>query len=178
MSTVIGTVVRETSRDEGTPGKMALENGFISDTLELEWDGNKRGTSCTKAGVYRGRVWRSKHLKYPGTETYRLVIRYADQNGRQDCLVHNANWAGEGAGEITQLHGCTSVGKGYGDIKRPDDRVQWGIENSGATLDKLIASLERPGEEHIEDAEGFVSGYDDVEITYKWADGAAPEDDT
>lgn len=177
MATILGKVLRQKWRDEGTPGAMTLANAFGSaDTLELKWDGNRRGTSCTKAGVYRGRVWRSKHLKNRDG-TFRLVIRYADANGREDCLVHNANWAGEGAGEVTQLHGCTAVGRGYGEIERPDGAMQWGIENSGATLDRLIASLERPGEEHVEDASGFVSGYDDVEITYQWADGAAPEDD-
>ena len=159
-----GEVVRQAPTQHGTPGRMTLENGFSCDTLELPWRDNERGKSCTAPGVDRGRVWWSPTLR-------RLVIRYEDRNGRRDCLVHNGNWAGDvDAGDITQVHGCTEVGNGYGDLQRPDKRTQWGVLHSGATLAGLIESLrDERVEAGLTDAHGFVAGYHDVEITYRWA---------
>jgi hypothetical protein len=165
-----GEVPRQRSTETGTPGAMALENGFSCDTLELGWHDNERGRSCTKADTYRGKVWYSPTLK-------RLVIRYEDKNGRQDCLVHNGNWAGDAdRGEITQVHGCTEVGHGYGPLQRPDGRMQWGILHSGATLAGLIDSLRcDPGEaDTVLSINGQELGFHDVEITYRWAEGCAP----
>lgn len=168
-----GEVVRGKSTLLGTPGALSLSGfgvEFSARTLELPWMNNERGRSCTAPGVDHGRVWFSPHLN-------RLVIRYDDRNGRQDCLVHNGNWAGEGAGEITQIHGCTEVGSGYGNVRRPDGKTQWGIVASKPTLDALIAALEIPGVAHITDAQGYVSGYHDVAVTYRWAEGCEPAED-
>lgn len=170
-----GEVVRQASTPLGTPGRMTLENGFSCDTLELAWHNNERGRSCTAAGVERGRVWWSPMLK-------RLVIRYADRNGRHDCLCHNGNFAadeedldGDGVPEVTQIHGCTEVGRGYGDVKRKDGKMQWGITRSVAALEELITSLrDESVETGLADKDGFVSGYHEVEIVYRWADGSAP----
>lgn len=172
-----GTVVRERSKPTGTPGVLRLEIGFSCDTQELPWHGNERGRSCTKPGVDHGRVWWSPSLKRP-------VIRYEDRDGRQDCLVHNGNFAadtrdldGDGVPEVTQVHGCTEVGRGYGNILRRDGRAQWGIKTSKPTLDALIASLRDPEVERPEiGAGGFLTGYHEVEITYSWAPGCAPEE--
>lgn len=147
-----------------------LENGFGCDTLELAWHDNERGRSCTMADTYAGKVWWSHDLK-------RLVIRLEDKHGRKDCLIHNGNWAGDvDAGEITQVHGCTEVGNGYGEIQRPDKKMQWGILHSGATLAGLIDSLRCPAEEAdtLLEINGEQQGFHDVEITYRWAEGAAP----
>lgn len=163
----------------GTPGALVLENGFRCDSLELEWANNARGKSCILPGpsdaepqTYRGRVWWSPTLE-------RLVIRYEDKNQRKDCLVHNGNFAartadldGDGVAEVTQVHGCTEVGRGYGEILRKDGRKQWGIKVSGPTLADLVASLRMPGVDVIRDAEGYVSGYHEVEVTYRWVDNA------
>lgn len=173
MATVPGEVLRQKSTPLGTPGRMALENGYGTDTLELAWHDNERGKSCTAAGVDRGRVWFSPMLNRP-------VIRFVDRNGRHDCLVHNGNWAADeedldqdGVTEVTQVHGCTEVGNGYGVIKRKDWKMQWGVKGSIPALEALIASLDT-GEEHVQDKDGFISGYNDVEITYRWAEGCAP----
>lgn len=164
-----GAVVRQRSNEDGTgtPGRMEIENGFGADTLELGWHNNERSRSCTAPGVDRGKVWYSPSLK-------RLVIRYADRNGRHDCLVHNGNWAGdEDLGEKTQIHGCTEVGNGYGPLQRPDNEMQWGILHSGATLAGLIDSLKCD----VSEADTIIDGqgFHDVEITYSWAEGAEPE---
>ena len=154
---------------------LKLDNGFSCDTLELAWHNNERGKSCIKPGpgerpeTYLGRVWWSPMLKRP-------VIRFDDKNDRKDCLVHNGNFAadtkdldGDGIAEVTQVHGCTEVGHGYGDIQRRDGKMQWGIRVSGATLAGLIESLRDESEEagHA-DVNGFLSGYHQVEITYSW----------
>lgn len=164
---VRGRVIRQRSTVNGTPGAMAFDNAFSCDTLELGWHGNERGRSCTMADTYRGMVWYSPSLK-------RLVIRFEDKNGRKDCLVHNGNWAGdEDRGQKTQVHGCTEVGHGYGEIQRPDGRNQWGILHSGATLAGLIDSLRCQPElaDTVIDGQGF----HDVQIAYQWAYGCAPE---
>lgn len=173
-----GKVIRKKPTPLGTPGVLTLENGFSCDTLELAWHNNERGRSCTAAGVDRGKVWYSPTLK-------RLVIRFAPRNGRQDCLVHNGNWAadeedldGDGVPEVTQVHGCTEVGHGYGEVQRPDKRMQWGILHSGATLAGLIDSLRCPIDEAdtVLEINGEKQGFHDVEFTYEWAEGCSPED--
>lgn len=144
-----------------------MDHGFACDTLELPWHSNERGRSCTIADTYRGRVWRSPMLG-------RLVVRLEDKHGRHDCLIHNGNWAadtedlnGDGIAEVTQVHGCTEVGHGFGDLLRKDGRKQWGIMHSVPTLESLIAGLRdasQPG------------GYHEVLIAYRWEAGCAPEE--
>lgn len=170
-----GTVVRTKSKPTGTPGVLRLETGFSCDTLELPWHDNRRGISCTKPGTDHGRVWWSTRLKLP-------VLRFDDRDGRQDVEVHNGNFAadaadlnGDGVPEITNVHGCTAVGRGYADIMRRDGRTQWGIKSSIPTLAALIAALRDPEVERPEvRATGFLTGYHEVEIEYIWAPGCAP----
>lgn len=174
-----GEVLRGRSKPTGTPGAMSLENGFASDTQELSWHDNERGRSCTAAGVDHGRVWWSPTLK-------RFVVRFEPRNGRKDCLIHNGNWAadeedldGDGVPEVTQVHGCTEVGRGFGEIQRPDGHKQWGIMHSGPTLDKLIDSLrcDPADADTILDVNGERHGFHDVQITFRWAPGCAPKGD-
>lgn len=178
-SVITGDVKRSRSRANqyGTPGRLTMENGFNSDTQELPFHNNERGRSCVLPGpndapqTYEGRVWWSPTLK-------RLVIRFADANGRQDCLIHNGNWAADaedldhdGVPEVTQVHGCTEVGMGYGEILRKDGRAQWGIKFSGSTLAAFIDSLKIPGANDFSlDEKGFARGYNSVRITYSWVD--------
>ena len=159
-----GIVVRQRSSPTGTPGSLVL-GMFACNTLELPWHDNKKGVSCIVADSYRGRVWFSPTMN-------RNVIRLEDKHGRADCLIHAGNFAadqidldGDGAPEITQVHGCTEVGRGYGDILRKDGKTQWGIKSSGVTLVALIELLADPLEP---------SGYHEVEITYTWDKGCEP----
>jgi hypothetical protein len=158
-----GTVVRQKSAPTGTPGRLQLENGFACDTLELPWKDNEKGKSCTLPDTYRGWVWYSPTLG-------RNTIRFEDKHGRENCLIHNANFAadqddldGDGVNEVTQIHGCTAVGSGYGEIRRKDGKLQFGILRSVTILERLIASLKNP-----------YGGYEEVEITYEWAEGCEP----
>lgn len=151
-----GEVLRGRDTNDGTPGRLTLPN-FQCDTLELEWNQNKTGVSCIKPGIYICRKWWSPHFN-------RFVYRLEDKNGRKDCLIHPATWAGDvGNGEFTQLHGCTSVGKGYKKLMIPDGtREQMGIINSRVTLDALFAA----------------TGGDDIRLAYRYADGCEPDDMT
>ena len=170
-----GTVTRGPSGPLGTRGRLELESGFSCDTLELPWRGNQRGVSCVLADTYRGRAWFSPTLR-------RVVVRFDDQNGREDVLIHNGNWAadardvdGDGRPEVTQVHGCTEVGRGYGDIRRPDGVTQWGILRSTATLEELMRALQ-DGSPTSMGAGGFMNGFHELEMLYRWADDAAPAD--
>lgn len=172
-----GIIDRQLSLPRGTPGKFTLENGFSCDTLELPWASNKRGISCTAPGTDHGRVWQSPSLKRKDG-SHILVVRFEPRNGRYDCLIHNGNWAGEGQGMVTQVHGCTEVGRGFGDILRPDKVMQWGILHSLPTLDELLASLrDLSAPEAVVDKDGYVSGYHGVEVEYMWQDGCEPVED-
>jgi len=139
---MIGTIRRGKSQPWGTPGKLVSNAGFMCDTLELPWRNNLRGVSCIVApDSYIGYPWESPTLG-------RTVIRLIDKNGRKDCLLHNGTWAGDtgldidGDGKagdlVTQVHGCTLVGRGFGMIQRPDGAMQMGIYKSKDTLAELI----------------------------------------
>lgn len=135
-------IVRGQSAPTGTPGKLDTGMGFTCDTLELQWADNQRGISCIKPGpdeapeTYQAIIWYSPTLG-------REVVRLADKHGRFDCLIHNGNFASMVPGEITQIHGCTEVGRGYGQIKKPNNHevTQFGILHSKETLGALIAHI-------------------------------------
>jgi hypothetical protein len=140
----------------GTPGTLTVAgSAFNCDTLELIWANNERGRSCIIADVYKGVVWLSPTLG-------RLVIRLEDKHGRQACLIHNGNFAGdETHGQFTQIHGCTEVGRGYGQVPMPNGGTQYGIRDSKNTLAALINDIGVEGTE--------------CEVTYTWADGCCPD---
>lgn len=92
-----------------------------------------------------------------------MVYRLEDKHGRGDCLIHNANFAGDSeAGFETQLHGCTAPGNSYGQIARNDGQpgLQWAILQSVAALEELIKQT-KGGK---------------LELTYSWISGCEPDD--
>jgi hypothetical protein len=138
-----GIIRRQKSQPWGTPGKLTLATGWSCDTLELPWAGNQRGISCTKADSYHGWIWRSPTMG-------RDVIRLENKNGRFDCLIHNGNFAGDQIVDLdhngkpdflSNVHGCTLVGTGYGMVQRPDGKMQFGILKSKDTLTEFLAQL-------------------------------------
>ena len=148
-------IVRQKSTIHGTPGTLTTSAGFQCDTLELPWEDNKSGISCIMTDIYGATIWNSPTLD-------RDVVRLEDKHGRKDCLLHNANWGGEGVGDVTQIHGCTAIGSGYGDLQNSKGNMQFAILNSGKTLDKLIAHIK----EFAEDSP--------FTVAYYWAEGCAP----
>lgn len=148
------TITRGLSADTGTPGILRTEEGFTCDTQELPWRNNKTGVSCIMADTYQAELWNSPHFGF-------AVIRLEDKHGRADCLIHNGNFAGDTSkGDKTQVHGCTEVGRGFGEVDRGDGTTQHGILNSKAMLFALIAHL----------------GEGPHEITYQWSPGCEPDD--
>ena len=152
------SIVRQVSVDTGTPGTLKSSADFTCSTLELEWQNNRSGVSCIIADTYNASLWFSPTLK-------RMVVRLEDKHGRKDCLLHNANWAGLGEGEDTQVHGCTAIGMGYGKLQNPDGNMQFAVLNSGNTLDKLIA--------HIQ---ANIAAGASFPVTFSWDTNCAPAD--
>lgn len=150
------SVVRGKSTLEGTSGILTSSAGFSCDTLELQWNDNRSGVSCIMPDTYSAWLWYSPTLK-------RTVVRLEDKHGRRDCLLHNANFAGLGEGECTQIHGCTAIGQGYGQLQNRNGHMQNAVLCSVATLDKLIEHIK----ENVPDGEKF-------EVNYSWGEGCAP----
>ena len=142
------TATRRGSTANGTPGRLVTEGGFECDTLELPWHNNERGISCILPDTYAASLWFSPHMN-------RTVVRLEDKHGRADCLIHAGNFAGD---DFTQVHGCTEVGHGYGQIERPDGKMQFGILSSRQALEVLINQI-GPGPH---------------QVTYEWAPGCEP----
>ena len=155
MNRIRGTLTRQRSTPDGTPGKLILESGFACDTLELPWADNARGRSCIIDDTYLAKLGSSATLGGPKHQVYRLE----DKHGRSDVLIHNANFAGEVSdGKVTQLHGCIAVGREYGMLRNSKGAMQRGILNSVSTLEALIA--------HAQGAE--------IELSCTWAEGCKP----
>lgn len=132
------TITRTYTDDLGTRGKLTTDTGFQFDTLELPWRDNAKGKSCIIADTYSAKVWFSPRFGIN-------VIRLEDKHGRSDCLIHAGNFAGDtDKGYFTQIHGCTLVGNGYGQIATPDNKMQFGIKNSKTSLKNLTALVREP----------------------------------
>jgi hypothetical protein len=141
---MIVTIRRDKQQSWGTPGKLVTANGFVCDTLELPWRGNQRGMSCITPDSYNGWLWQSPTMK-------RTVVRLENKHGRQDCLVHSGNFAGDtlldidgdsrGGDLVTNVHGCTLVGLGFGMIQNKNGDMQQGILHSKVELNELVEHL-------------------------------------
>ena len=149
---------RRTSGDIGTQGTLilhGLRTPWVCDTLELPWENNKPRESCIMADTYRAWLWFSPTFKC-------MTIRLEDKHGRRNCLIHPGNFAGDlQSNRISDVEGCTLVGKGFAMITDPDSKVrQWGITASKVTLAALISKL----------------GDAEFDVVYKWSPGCEPED--
>lgn len=149
-------ITRKQSTSSGTPGELAVMNPagetFTCDTLELPWQDNTPGVSCIIDDSYRAAIWHSEHLDCD-------VLRLEDKHGRQNCLIHCGNFAGDASqGMETQVHGCTLVGSHYGSLSNDDGNAQLAILNSRVTLARLIEFVGAGG--HT--------------VDYHWASGCEP----
>ncbi len=141
---MIATIRRGQQQVWGTPGKLVTAAGYVCDTLELPWRNNERGLSCIIADSYSGWLWQSPTMK-------RTVVRLENKHGRQDCLIHSGNFAGDtlldidgdghGGDLVTNVHGCTLVGHGYGEIQNKQGEMQQGILHSRDALNELVEHL-------------------------------------
>jgi hypothetical protein len=150
------TITRSHSNPSGTPGDLVVTNAagetFTCRTLELPWRNNEPGVSCIMEDSYRATLWRSEHLDCD-------VLRLEDKHGRQNCLIHCGNFAGDVTdGMETQVQGCTLVGDRYGSLVNDDGSSQVAILDSRLTLLRLVA---------------FV-GTGEHTVNYQWAEGCEP----
>lgn len=161
---MIVTIRRGQQQPWGTPGKLVTAAGFACDTLELPWRDNRRGESCIKPDRYLGWLWQSPTM-------HRTVVRLENKHGRQDCLIHAGNFAGDtlldidgdgrGGDLVTHVHGCTLVGNGFGELLNKAGEMQTAILHSRDTLAELV--------EHL--------GPGPHTFMYLWGDGCKPGDD-
>jgi len=96
-------ILRNPSTDEGTPGVLISDTGFICRTIECPDRDNTIDLSCINNGTYiveviqsnkYGTVYEVKHVPY-----------------RTKILIHWGNWAGDSTkGYRTDSKGCILVG--------------------------------------------------------------------
>lgn len=122
-------IVRNINDPKQTRGRLTVLDDdyhtarFSCNTLELEWNHNKRNISCIPEGEYKA----SKHI----SPTFGLCIKIHNVPDRSDILIHAGNF-------YTDTKGCILVGKGYADINK-DGIVD--ILHSRNTMDKLLEML-------------------------------------
>lgn len=96
-------LIRTSSSDEGTFGKIILDDGTEYFTGELPWKDNQKGMSCIPSGVYECEV-----INSPSHGRVYLIKNVPD---RSMCEIHSANWMGDKSkGFKYQLEGCIALG--------------------------------------------------------------------
>ena len=123
-------LVRNPSSDDGTFGRLTLDDGSTWITLELPWRDNHAELSCIPTGIYRCAVIDSpKH----GNPTYEVM----SVPGRDMIEIHSANWAGDVTKDLhCQLLGCIGLGKAIGVLDH-----QQAITSSKQAVAEFMANL-------------------------------------
>jgi hypothetical protein len=123
-------LTRNVTGDNGSFGKMILDDGTSFETLELRWENNEQDFSCIQPGTYTCSVSFSPHFQ-------RDLYHVLDVPNRSSILIHPANWAGDKRlGLRCDLLGCIALGS--------DQEVlggQMGIVNSTKSLAAFMANL-------------------------------------
>lgn len=112
-------IIRYKCDNKQTLGKL-IGKGFELHTLELDWDNNKKQTSCIPQGSYKVVPRTSpkfgRHLHITGV------------NNRDFILIHKGNYH-------TQILGCILVGTGLSDINK-DGYLD--VTNSAEAMELLL----------------------------------------
>jgi hypothetical protein len=125
------TLERDESTDEGTFGVLRLD-GQVLRTTELPWRENRAGVSCIPPGVYRCELVNSPR--------FGRVYGVRDVAGRQNILIHAANFGGDKAqGWHTELQGCIAPAMSVGVLKNPNGVAQLAGLQSKAALAEFMA---------------------------------------
>lgn len=97
------TLTRNSSTDDGTFGKMILDDGTEYFSGELPWKDNNNGISCIPSGTYECEIINSP--------AHGICYLIKDVPNRTMCEIHSANWMGdESKGKKCQLKGCIALG--------------------------------------------------------------------
>ena len=101
-------LVRLDSGDQGTFGRLYVDDNEVFYTMELPWRDNRSNVSCIPKGTYRASYTPSRRFK---RHTYELT----NTGKRQGIRIHAATYAGDTSkGFRNHLAGCLALGERLG----------------------------------------------------------------
>ncbi len=101
-------LVRLDSSDEGTFGRLYIDDNEAFYTMELPWRDNKSNVSCIPKGTYRASWVNSDHFK-------KNVYCLDQVPNRWGICIHAATYAGDvSKGYRNHLAGCIALGENVG----------------------------------------------------------------
>jgi hypothetical protein len=117
----------------GTLGSLYLDGKLLCKTMELRWQGNRKGISCIPEGEYMA----TKEPPIPANDPQGRKqrdywhFRLHDVPGRSGILIHKITY-------VKDLQGCIGVGQDFRDFNK--DGV---LDMAGSTLalEKLVKEL-------------------------------------
>lgn len=126
-------LVRTSTSDQGTPGRLTLEGGFTCCTLELPWRGNKDNLSRIQIGVYICKKRFSWHFVH-------FLYEIKDVCDRDNILIHQGNFAGDTTkGYKSDVEGCILLGARISKmIPEGFAKTQMAVVESKDTLAKFM----------------------------------------
>lgn len=106
------TIYRTPSTDQGTFGRLVLDDGSEWHTAELPWRDNHHGLSCVPPGIYL--------FKKVDSPKHGPCYMGVDIPGRSAIEIHAANYAGDVTkGYRSDLLGCIALGTEVGPLEIP-----------------------------------------------------------
>ena len=129
LSNINLLIIRDTSTQNSTIGKLFINGEFFCDTLENPYINNERNISCIPAGVYKVRL---RLARESATRDY-LHLLVQEVPNRSYILFHRGNTAKD-------TRGCILVGQ-----SREQDRVN----NSRLAMDLIVKEIVNLGGENI-----------------------------
>lgn len=108
MKTVI--ITRQPSTDEGTFGRLSVDDGWNCKTGELPWRDNQNGVSCIPDGTYI--------CKWILSPKHGYCYQVTGVPGRDMIEIHSANYCGDDdLGLKCELRGCIALGSDIGTLQ-------------------------------------------------------------
>ena len=90
----------------GTFGRLMFPTGETFFTVEREWNNNVPFESCIPPGLYYLEKRESNVVRQTSAGEFHEGWEIMDVIGRDDCMIHPANWPSD-------LAGCIGVGLDY-----------------------------------------------------------------
>ena len=128
-------LIRTSTSDQGTPGRLVLEGGFECASLELPWRDGKDNLSRIPVGSYKCKQRFSWHF-------VRFLYEVKDVPDRDNILLHQGNFAGDTTkGWKSDVEGCILLGSEIKEmIPEGFAKPQMAVINSKDTLAKFMAA--------------------------------------
>lgn len=109
------TLTSQRSTDDGTFGKLVLDDGTTFFTGENIWADNKPGVSCIPPAPGSTHTYTCKWFNSPKHGWCYLITNV---DGRSMCEIHSANFMGDPSkGKVDQLLGCIALGLAWGQLE-------------------------------------------------------------